>query len=1485
MLKKFNRLLAFAAALVTGLGLQAVPPVAQEPARRTAPPTAGGDQNAIIERAVRRRALANARRVAAEHARPAREAAAAARAAAKGKVPSVSAKLAPGVAAPPGILNPLGTPDYMGGVVPNYANSPIIRKFVDTLPGLGAANANNLGNYIPIAIPKTGVYNDAIEDYYQIGVVDFTHQFNSDLPATHVRGYKDLNPAADGAAHYLGPVIIARRDRAVRAKMVNMLPTGAAGNLPIPVDTSLMGSGNGPSGTTFTQNRALFHLHGGLNPWISDGTPHQWVTPAGDPTANKKGASFRNVPDMINVDGVTDQPGDGISTWYWTNQQSGRFMFYHDHSFGLTRLNVYMGEAAGYLIVDPEDDKLIAADVLPGRLMPAEYKYGIPLIIQDKTFVPGLSDLAAQDPTWDTTHWGGYGDLWFPHVYMPNQNPSDSSGANAMGRWDYGPWFWPPVPVSDTAPNSIPTGHGPVPGANPGDPTTPGTPNPSLTPEAFMDTPVINGCAYPVMNVEPKAYRFRILNAANDRMFGMAFYEADPAAPTEVKMIPATPANAAAADAWFATHYPGDPNPPAWPTDGRDGGVVDYATSGPDIIQIGNESGFLPSPVVLHSQATTYNYNRRDIVVLDIDRHPLMLGPAERADIIVDFSAWAGKTLILYNDILAPVPAFDVRYDYFTGAPDQSFQGGVAGTLPGYGPNTRTLMQVKVAGTATPATTTAFSQTALDAAFTATPTSKSAFQATQHTPIVPQSFYNAALGTNFTDTYATIQANTLSFNKLENGAAVTEKLLPKAIQELFELDYGRMNATLGIELPFTNFNNQTTIPLGYSEPATEILSDGTTQFWKITHNGVDTHPVHFHLFDLQIINRVGWDGAVRFPEANEVGWKETVRMKPLEDIIVAMRPISPKLPFLLTNSMRNIDPTKDAALAISVTDLGNNFVNLGNLGNQMLVSNSNGPNLTTAGPGYDYGWEYVWHCHILGHEENDFMRPMVLKVATTLPAAPTALLGNSSAATRIDLTWTKTALTPNAAPADGIPVPVDETGFRIERQTGGAGPFTVIGHTVPDETHFSDMTAVNGTSYVYQVFSYNQKGDSATAAVSAPVVAGAVTPATSVALTVSTAPAVSSPFGTIGIAFTATPTGGTGHQFQFLVNGALVQDYSPTATYTFPTNQAVGVYTVAVNVRTSLASAVVSNSIGYTITAGPATGVQLLPNLPSPQDSTKSIVFTATGIGSTGYQYQFSVDGIVEQGYSPNAKFNLPSWVVGAGGTHAFKVDVVTSLPAAVTPDASASLNYTINVTALPARGVGISPKGNGISTTPTYTFNAVFGASAYRIYRWDAATNSNYYSRWYTALEVGVPSGTGVGSIFEATPLPAGTYVWAVQTQNAAGTSVLGGGITFLVGFEPAMPKGIAPVGPGASATPTYTFNAVAGATSYRLYRWDAATNSNYYSRWYSALEVGAPSGTGVGSIFETTPLPAGTYVWAVQAQNSVGISTLGGGLTFTTP
>ena len=96
----------------------------------------------------------------------------------------------------------------------------------------------------------------------------------------------------------------------------------------------------------YSQNRATLHLHGGVTPWISDGTPNQWITPAGETTKYPKGVSVVNVPDMPD-------PGPGSLTFFYSNQQSARLMFYHDHAYGITRLNVYAGEAAGYLLRDP----------------------------------------------------------------------------------------------------------------------------------------------------------------------------------------------------------------------------------------------------------------------------------------------------------------------------------------------------------------------------------------------------------------------------------------------------------------------------------------------------------------------------------------------------------------------------------------------------------------------------------------------------------------------------------------------------------------------------------------------------------------------------------------------------------------------------------------------------------------------------------------------------------------------------------------------------------------------------------------------------------------------------------------------------------------------------------------------------------------------------------------------------------------------------
>ena len=93
-------------------------------------------------------------------------------------------------------LDPDATPDYFGGVA-NWAHTPRIRKFVDELPGVGAAAANDLGQYIPVAMPDTVTYPGS--DYYEIAVREYTEQLHSDLPATRLRGYVQLNLGTDAS--------------------------------------------------------------------------------------------------------------------------------------------------------------------------------------------------------------------------------------------------------------------------------------------------------------------------------------------------------------------------------------------------------------------------------------------------------------------------------------------------------------------------------------------------------------------------------------------------------------------------------------------------------------------------------------------------------------------------------------------------------------------------------------------------------------------------------------------------------------------------------------------------------------------------------------------------------------------------------------------------------------------------------------------------------------------------------------------------------------------------------------------------------------------------------------------------------------------------------------------------------------------------------------------------------------------------------------
>jgi spore coat protein A len=132
-----------------------------------------------------------------------------------------------------------------------------------------------------------------------------------------------------------------------------------------------------------------------------------------------------------------------------------------------------------------------------------------------------------------------------------------------------------------------------------------------------------NGTVYPHIAVEPKRYRIRFLNACNARFLNLQLYVAA-GSPDGITLNAATGA---------LTNSPG-----------------------PTFRVLGTEAGFLQNPVDLPSNVP---FNPVTLT------GSLTTGPGERWDMLVDFTSFAGKSLILYNDAPAPFPVGDTRNDYF----------------------------------------------------------------------------------------------------------------------------------------------------------------------------------------------------------------------------------------------------------------------------------------------------------------------------------------------------------------------------------------------------------------------------------------------------------------------------------------------------------------------------------------------------------------------------------------------------------------------------------------------------------------------------------------------------------------------------------------------------------------------------------------------------------------------------------------------------
>ncbi len=314
-------------------------------------------------------------------------------------------------------------------------------------------------------------------------------------------------------------------------------------------------------------------------------------------------------------------------------------------------------------------------------------------------------------------------------------------------------------------------------------------PHPIWVPEFFGETVCVNGKATPFFEVEPRKYRFRILNGSNSRFYGLRLSLAD-----------------------------------------QSGEVTDNGWNGPPFHQIGTDGGLLPRSLpILH----------------------FVIAPGERFDVIVDFTAFQGRNLVMRNIL----PSNDVS---------PMMRGALASDVmlfrvnrPLSGPDTS---------------------------------------------VIPSEL-------------ATIE-------QFDPAHAAKERIL--SVTEIKRASDGRIVTGL----------------LGnarWHEPITEDPKAGSTEIWSFANTTEDVHPIHLHLGHFRVLDRRQFD-VKRYQQSGEVFFTGPLsRPEPGEQL--GRKDTVKAYPGYITRIIQRFDL----------------------------------PPGTTISPGEEF--LYVWHCHVLEHEDNDMMRP------------------------------------------------------------------------------------------------------------------------------------------------------------------------------------------------------------------------------------------------------------------------------------------------------------------------------------------------------------------------------------------------------------------------------------------------------------------------------------------------------------------------------
>ena len=538
------------------------------------------------------------------------------------------------------------------------------------------------------------------------------------------------------------------------------------------------------------------------------------------------------------------KPGPGEAIYVYDNLQEPGTLWFHDHALGATRTNVYSGLATFYFIRGPLTE--------PQNLPKGAYEV----------------EMAIQDRQFDTK-----GQLFFP---------DGSSNANGVGV------------CGDGTPND-PCLNGPPPNPNF---------HPFWIPEFFGDVAIVNGAPWPVMQVEPRRYLFRILDGSNARMYRLAFGDS----------------------------ASGEPAPPVY--------------------VIGMDDNYLDKPVnVTGKKIVTSGEAWPDGTVLPDE---LFIAPGERNYVIVDFTGMKpGQKITLINNAPAPFPS---------------------GLLPGVDQGQKNINKIMQ-----------FQVIALKGKDTSCNPASGGCQ--RPFPLVRLSNANGgvAAGTKID------KVRQLVLKEHEGPGGPVEVFVNNTRWD-------------GLESP----GIASTFP---KDGVSELPRVGSTELWEIINLTMDAHPMHTHLTQFQIVNRQDFQGDVStltggYYDAWAAAFPAATSFNPQCTGGVYCPGYGPPLAYNHKNADGAfggnpplehgpvnylIDPTSGSQfprVAPDPEESGWKDTAKAYPGQVMRILvrwtptsipkalAEPGCNLytfdPTSGPGY------VWHCHIVDHEDNEMMRPYIV---------------------------------------------------------------------------------------------------------------------------------------------------------------------------------------------------------------------------------------------------------------------------------------------------------------------------------------------------------------------------------------------------------------------------------------------------------------------------------------------------------------------------